>query len=105
MGKRQMPRPHHFRPHWYLRKMTSLTHPLWIASISTEDVWLCSEWYQSQRLYPKSRRWSGYGQMGITFCPGKYNRHFLSGYWDRDLALDLDAIRDWGAAAVVTLLE
>jgi protein-tyrosine phosphatase len=26
-------------------------------------------------------------------------------YWDRDLALDLDRIRDWGAAAVVTLLE
>jgi ADP-ribosyl-[dinitrogen reductase] hydrolase len=25
--------------------------------------------------------------------------------WDRDLALDLDAIRQWGAAAVVTLLE
>jgi ADP-ribosyl-[dinitrogen reductase] hydrolase len=29
----------------------------------------------------------------------------MSGYWDRDLSLDLDAIRDWGAAAVVTLLE
>jgi ADP-ribosyl-[dinitrogen reductase] hydrolase len=29
----------------------------------------------------------------------------MSGYWDRDLALDLDVVRDWGAAAVVTLLE
>jgi ADP-ribosyl-[dinitrogen reductase] hydrolase len=29
----------------------------------------------------------------------------MSGYWDRDLSLDLDAIRDWGAAAVVTLVE
>jgi ADP-ribosyl-[dinitrogen reductase] hydrolase len=29
----------------------------------------------------------------------------MNGYWDRDLALDLDAIRDWGAAAIVTLLE
>lgn len=29
----------------------------------------------------------------------------MTGHWDRDLALDLDAIRDWGAAAVVTLLE
>jgi ADP-ribosyl-[dinitrogen reductase] hydrolase len=29
----------------------------------------------------------------------------MSGYWDRDLAVDLDAIRDWGAAAVVTLVE
>ena len=29
----------------------------------------------------------------------------MSGYWDRELALDLDTVRDWGAAAVVTLLE
>jgi ADP-ribosyl-[dinitrogen reductase] hydrolase len=29
----------------------------------------------------------------------------MTGYWDRDLALDLDAIRNWGAAAVVTLME
>jgi len=29
----------------------------------------------------------------------------MSGAWDRDLALDLDAIRNWGAAAIVTLLE
>jgi len=26
-------------------------------------------------------------------------------WWDRDLAVDLDAIRNWGAAAIVTLLE
>jgi ADP-ribosyl-[dinitrogen reductase] hydrolase len=29
----------------------------------------------------------------------------MSGEWARDLALDLDAVRDWGATAVVTLLE
>jgi ADP-ribosyl-[dinitrogen reductase] hydrolase len=29
----------------------------------------------------------------------------MSGAWDRDLVLDLDAISDWGASAVVTLLE
>jgi ADP-ribosyl-[dinitrogen reductase] hydrolase len=29
----------------------------------------------------------------------------MTGAWDRDLATDLDAIRDWGAAAIVTLLE
>jgi hypothetical protein len=29
----------------------------------------------------------------------------MSGEWNRDLALDLDKVRDWGAAAVVTLLE
>jgi ADP-ribosyl-[dinitrogen reductase] hydrolase len=48
---------------------------------------------------------SEFGRIGITFCPGKYDRNALTGYWDRDLALDLDAIRNWGAAAVVTLLE
>jgi ADP-ribosyl-[dinitrogen reductase] hydrolase len=44
-------------------------------------------------------------RIGITFCPGKYDPHAKTGAWDRDLALDLDEIRDWGAAAVVTLLE
>lgn len=29
----------------------------------------------------------------------------MSGYWGRDLNLDLDAIQNWGAAAVVTLVE
>lgn len=29
----------------------------------------------------------------------------MSGGWDRDLDLDLDTVRDWGAAAIVTLLE
>jgi ADP-ribosyl-[dinitrogen reductase] hydrolase len=43
--------------------------------------------------------------VGITFCPGKYDLHAMTGEWDRDLALDLDTVRDWGASAVVTLLE
>jgi ADP-ribosyl-[dinitrogen reductase] hydrolase len=45
------------------------------------------------------------GRIGITFCPGKYDRGSMSGFWDRDLGADLDAIRDWGAAAVITLVE
>jgi ADP-ribosyl-[dinitrogen reductase] hydrolase len=65
-------------------KKTSLSHPLEIASISPG---------------PAS------GRVGITLCPGKYDPQAMSGYWDRDLALDLDAVRDWGAAAVVTLVE
>jgi ADP-ribosyl-[dinitrogen reductase] hydrolase len=65
-------------------KRTSLTHPLKIAALSAGPI---------------------FGRVGITFCPGKYDRHAMSGYWDRDLSLDLDAIRDWGAAAVVTLVE
>jgi ADP-ribosyl-[dinitrogen reductase] hydrolase len=65
-------------------KKTSLTHPLEIAVVTAG---------------------SEFGRVGITFCPGKYDRHAMSGEWDRDLAVDLDTVRDWGAAAVVTLLE
>ena len=65
-------------------KRTSVTHPLQVAAISSGPA---------------------FGRVGITFCPGKYDRHAMSGYWDRDLRLDLDAVHDWGATAVVTLLE
>ena len=65
-------------------KRTSLTHPLQIAIVSAGP---------------------NFGRIGITFCPGKYDRHARTGEWVRDLALDLDSVRDWGAAAVVTLLE
>ena len=65
-------------------KRTSLTHPLQIAIVSAGP---------------------DFGRVGITFCPGKYDRHAMTGEWVRDLSLDLDRVRDWGAAAVVTLLE
>jgi len=65
-------------------KRTSLTHPLQIAAISAG---------------------CGFGSVGVTFCPGKYHPNAMSRHWKRDLELDLDAIRDWGAAAVLTLLE
>jgi ADP-ribosyl-[dinitrogen reductase] hydrolase len=63
---------------------TSVSHPLQIASVSSG---------------------SDFGRVELTLCPGKYDPHGMSGAWDRDLALDLDAVRDWGAAAVVTLVE
>jgi ADP-ribosyl-[dinitrogen reductase] hydrolase len=63
---------------------TSLSHPLQIASVSAG---------------------MGYGRIGITFCPGKKQESALTGSWDRDLAVDLDAITQWGASAVVTFLE
>ena len=63
---------------------TSLSHPLRIADIPVAP---------------------GAGSVGITFCPGKKDAASLSGPWDRDLDLDLDAIAAWGAAAVVTLVE
>jgi ADP-ribosyl-[dinitrogen reductase] hydrolase len=62
---------------------TSVSHPLQIAAVSAG---------------------SKLGRVGLTFCPGKYDPYGMSGAWDRDLASDLDIIRDWGAAAVVTLL-
>jgi protein-tyrosine phosphatase len=47
----------------------------------------------------------GGGLVGMTFCPGKKQANGINGNWDRDLAADLDHIRDWGAVAVVTLME
>ena len=46
------------------------------------------------------------GHIGMTFCPGKKDNQGYSGItWDRDLSTDLDSIENWGANAVVTLLE
>jgi len=44
-------------------------------------------------------------RIGLTFCPGKKQTGALDGEWSRDLGIDLTAIRDWGAKAVVTLME
>ena len=62
---------------------TSLTHPLQIAQVPTRTG----------------------GRIGLTLCPGKKQRSAASGAWDRDLGVDLDAIRAWGATVVVTLIE
>ncbi len=61
-----------------MQMKTSLTHPLQI------DAMPC-----------------GGGLLGMTMCPGKE----VGGRWDRDLALDMRTIVDWGASAVVSLLE
>jgi ADP-ribosyl-[dinitrogen reductase] hydrolase len=63
---------------------TSQSHPLQIASVQSGP---------------------GLGRIGITFCPGKKQASAMTGGWDRDLALDVDAIAQWGAAAVITLIE
>jgi len=64
---------------------TSVSHPLQIAAVVSG-------------LH-------GFGRVGVTFCPGKYDPFGMTGRWNRDLTRDLDAIRDCGAAAAVTLLE
>lgn len=63
---------------------TSETHPLQIAEV---------------------RPGTTTGRVGITFCPGKKQAYSVSGPWDRDLEADLRRIEEWGACAVVTLLE
>jgi len=45
------------------------------------------------------------GWIGMTLCPGKKDPYASFGAWDRDLDADLQVIRDWGASAVVTLIE
>lgn len=45
------------------------------------------------------------GRIGISFCPGKQGPALAGFEWKRDLAADLDAVREWGAAAVVSLIE
>lgn len=63
---------------------TSISHPLQIAAVPTLP---------------------GHGLIGVTFCPGKQQPSAATGAWVRDLALDVDAIAEWGAAAVLTLVE
>lgn len=63
---------------------TSPTHPLQIAAVQPG---------------------AGLGRIGITFCPGKHQPASATGGWARDLTVDVDAIADWGAAAVLTLVE
>ena len=47
---------------------------------------------------------NGRGRIGITLCPGRIDPAAMSGPMARDLDTDLDAIRDWGATAVVSLI-
>jgi ADP-ribosyl-[dinitrogen reductase] hydrolase len=63
---------------------TSQTDPLRIATLSVGDQG---------------------GAIGVTFAPGKHQAAAMTGIWQRDLALDLQAIRRWGASYLITLLE
>lgn len=63
---------------------TSLTHPLRIATIPAGE--------------------NG-GRVGITFCPGKKGPSVYGMPWDRDVTVDVEAIREWGASSVLTLIE
>lgn len=45
------------------------------------------------------------GSIGVTFAPGKHQDAAMTGIWQRDLDMDIEAIRTWGAEHLVTLLE
>lgn len=66
-----------------MKHLTSHNSPLTIASVSVENG----------------------GCIGMTICPGKHQPHALSGSFLRDLSMDLDLVKSWGAAAVVTLMS
>ena len=61
---------------------TSLTHPLRIDDVIIPGV-------------P--------GIIGITLCPGKVQSGAISGSWERDLAIDIQAVKSWGATAWLNL--
>ncbi len=61
---------------------TSITHPLRIDDLTP-----------------------GNGRLGITFCTCKKGASVFRATWDRDLDLDLDAVKGWGAKAVLSLIE
>jgi ADP-ribosyl-[dinitrogen reductase] hydrolase len=63
---------------------TSHTHPLQIPSVGPG---------------------AGFGRVGISFCPGKWQASAMTGAWARDIDVDLDAVTAWGASAIVTLVE
>jgi ADP-ribosyl-[dinitrogen reductase] hydrolase len=63
---------------------TSISHPLQIAKVATD---------------------SDLGIIEVTFCSGKYQPDSATGSWSRDLPTDIKAISDWGATALVTLIE
>ena len=44
------------------------------------------------------------GMIGITLCPGKVQSGAISGSWERDLRIDIQAVKSWGATAWLNLL-
>ncbi|PKP84514.1 MAG: hypothetical protein CVT80_07720 [Alphaproteobacteria bacterium HGW-Alphaproteobacteria-2] len=61
---------------------TSETHPLYIDALEVAN-----------------------GRLGLTICPGKAGDSLYGPGWARDLAMDIAAIRAWGPAHVLTLVE
>ncbi len=69
-----------------MKPRTSATHPLQIAHVNIAGTCIG-------------------GRIGMTFCPGKRDLNAMTGAWERDLGSDLQTIANWGASALVTLME
>ncbi|HEY6529923.1 MAG TPA: hypothetical protein VIZ65_14635 [Cellvibrionaceae bacterium] len=61
---------------------TSISHPLIINTIAVSQ-----------------------GELGLLFCPGTKQLDAMTGAWDRDMHLDVAAVKSWGASVVISLLE
>lgn len=44
------------------------------------------------------------GTIGITLCPGKVQSGAASGSWERNLAIDIQAVKAWGGYTLLNLL-
>jgi ADP-ribosyl-[dinitrogen reductase] hydrolase len=44
------------------------------------------------------------GTIGITLCPGKVQSGAVSGSWERDLQIEMQLVKSWGATAWLNLL-
>jgi protein-tyrosine phosphatase len=64
---------------------TSITHPIRIDAVTCEP--------------------HAPGEIGITFCPGKFGQSLYGALWARELDADLDAVLAWGPSVVLTLIE
>lgn len=47
----------------------------------------------------------GAGVIGMTFCPGKHDVGSDGVRWARDLEIDLDAVMQWGATCIISIME
>lgn len=45
------------------------------------------------------------GHVGMTLCPGRKGPSLNGSDWNRDLTLDIDSIKTWGADIVISLIE
>lgn len=62
----------------------SESHPLRIDWVQPEGAW---------------------GKIGMSFCPGKIQQETRTGAWQRDIHLDVRAIKESGVRMVVSLIE